>query len=258
MRRVTERDDKGRFAPMKVTFSKSDLKRMYESGLSYGAIRERTGVKSVAYWLKKFGIKPNRNPVRPRLQTSSELAYVLGVMKGDGCTVWNKKWAAYRVELKVRDREFAVAFACALKKINLHPSSWFKKKTKEFIVSACSKVFVKWYKNLGINSIQKIVRNHKVDFLRGFYDSEGGLEVQEKRPNNWGKAIRVRMGNKNREILIMIQRFCKKLGFNSSIRESYDGYFVFSLLGGKEAVKEFLDKIQPSIPRKALRVKMAC
>jgi len=115
---------------------------------------------------------------------SEELGYVLGILKGDGCTYYAKSNNSYRICLVTTNIVFALSFKTALEKIGLrpekmyvsHPKSGSRQKSLGYIVRANCKDFYIWYNSL---DVLKFVEDHNLEiaFLRGFYESEGGIRV---------------------------------------------------------------------------------
>jgi intein-encoded DNA endonuclease-like protein len=104
----------------------------------------------------------------PNLNPSKDLAYILGVIKGDGSVMLRD----YVIKLTVKDKVFAESFLRSLNNIGLnsHMSIYKHKKKIYYQVRAFSKNFYLWYKNL---KLEEIIKGFESDFLRGFYESEG-------------------------------------------------------------------------------------
>jgi len=217
---------------------------------------------TVGSWLYR-GCKPWREP---KLFPSKALSYILGVLLGDGCVTvfWNKsiKCFNHRIVLNTIDKEFADAFSKALRKIGLNPRIDYIKRESHWMVSCENKKFATWYKSLKLDDIQKIVKPHTPDFVRGFYDSEGSCV------KHYDGYIYVGMYNSNRKILEAVQMFLTNFGFKTKITKrpplklphkikgrlvkTVKDSFVLSLLGGRPSAIRLLTRIKPSIQRKAL------
>ena len=168
------------------------------------------------------------------LNPSPELAYILGVIVGDGCVgeytikCGDKTKKRYTVTLAVADYEFAKSFARALRKIGLHPHTWKDKKVRKgrkneqklWHTEANSKKFVRFFLSLKSdwNEFEKFVRScpkGKEMFLRGFYESEGHHGVYVYRN---GKGIRhvkqLRLTNTNPNLIKITIAFLRELAFH--------------------------------------------
>lgn len=218
---------------------------------------------NIFYWMKKYEI-PRRShseailksdwSVKPKLSPSPELAYVLGVILGDGSVSYNEKKYRYRIKLDATDKAFVEFFKDTLEKIGLHPSrikpmKQRKKKHKtKYRVIATSKRFAKWFKGLILEDIEKIVsadEESKISFIRGFYESEGSCrpDTRWKRPYYY-----LRIGNTNEALSILFKSLVKDFGFETSL---YSGLYESGIkyevrvLGGEEETHRFLKLIKP-------------
>ena len=169
------------------------------------------------------------------LSPSPELAYILGVMVGDGCAgeytknCNGKGKKSYDIKLGVIHYKFAKRFAIALKKIGLHPNTWKDKKVRDnreneqklWHTEAYSKVFVRFYLALkndldALKDFADNCPNGKRMFLRGFYESEGHHGVYDyQRGNRIQHVKHLHMTNTNPELVeIVIIAFLHDLGFH--------------------------------------------
>lgn len=120
---------------------------------------------------------PNALPVYyPLLDPSPDLAYIVGVLIGDGC-VGNRL-----IRLAVKDKAFANSFAEAMNRINL-PAKVIKHVRYDkspilttFDIQIRSSLFIQQYRKLNISALAK---QFPISFTRGFYESEG----------SWGDCI---------------------------------------------------------------------
>ena len=120
-------------------------------------------------------------------------------------------------------KEFAKSFEDALRKIGLAPytrtqiSDYY---TNGFILytMAHSFPFANWYLKLSLEDIKKIVcenDNTAKGFIRGFYESEGSNTIclDRKRGREY-HSQKIRIYNFNKELLRVIDRVLRKLGFD--------------------------------------------
>ncbi len=184
---------------------------------------------------------------------SSTIPYVLGVLYGDAGVY--KDGAHRRVILGVTDRVFAQSFSDALKKMGLNPhiSEYAppnSNRQKIYFVRACSIIFYEWFKSVTLNEVEQIVSKSKratMDFVRGFYESEGSYSPPTSRCN----YSQCRMCNTNLKLLSLVKRLVSRLGFKSKIyprrKDSYAPRFDLHIRGGHSENQKFLSLIKPCI-----------
>lgn len=205
---------------------------------------------SVMVGALKRALKPNLNP-------SDDLAYILGVLKGDGCVSINRSNNAHFILLEVTSLNFAQSFSDALELIGLNPhiskawvnpKSWGKK--EKYLARAISKRFVEWYKRLSLKEIEGVVSGYEVAFIRGFYESEGSVGHSR---GDYGNKWKLAMYNSNRNLLEMVNNLLWKIGFRFYLYGPYIAsnptskpYYVLNT-AGKDQIFRFLNTIKPSI-----------
>ena len=248
-----------------MMFQKEQLWNHYVNNqMSCNEIAERfhCDYGTVYYWMKKYNI-PRRerslankiraerdydhciHPLKPNLSNSKELAYILGVLKGDGYAgrYQKNKGFEHRIGLKVVDRVFAVAFFRGLRAIGLNPS--YRPYKGYHIVEACSKLFYDWYKSLTLDNIENFCSGDKFSFIRGFYESEGCLSGSRR--ENGKVYFELKMTNTDLALLSLIQRILKKLGFDFKLYK-YREREVYDLRLYKQGeIGRFIDTIRPCI-----------
>lgn len=225
--------DKGK----RTTVNREELKALYwERKLSMRQIAKvkKKSYSAIKYWMRKYRIKRRdriaalkltpQGPKDVNLQQSPELTYILGVLKGDGSVWYNPANRGYVVRLKTSSPFFAQSFASALRQIGLNPSFWFK---KYWHVDARSKTFYEWFKNLSLEELESSAKKFKVDFIRGFYESEGLMW------HNRSGGYYLRIWNKNLELLSLVRGLLKELGFNFKICKHKEAYYSLLLSTGK-------------------------
>lgn len=132
------------------------------------------------------------------LSPSTNLAYVLGVIEGDG-TVRNGQ-----VYLDVISEKFAKAMFNSMKSIGFNVV-WNKRKRNLpqhdiYEVFGNSKNFYDWFNSMNYNDIYDFISQDKsmvCAWIRGFYDSEGNIEP----------SGRVRIVNTDAKLLKLLSRF---------------------------------------------------
>ena len=263
-----------------IRVSKKTLKKLYyKDKLSSREIAKiyKVNQKSVLNWLTHYnlprvgkekgcslgGIKTGKKRIRNvNLTPSPVLSHILGACLGDGCIYeLHKKYPygmvhQYKVKLNSTDKIFAEQFYNSLRKINLNPTIRSIKTKKEnhsnqWEVVASSKPFVKWYKNLDINKIEKIISISelcKKEFIRGFYEAEGSCYLNRKR---W---LALSISNTDFLIIKLIEKLLKEMNYSVKL-SSYQPKIVnmrkayqLRIFKQKE-IKIFFEEIKPIIKR---------
>ncbi|RLG85142.1 MAG: hypothetical protein DRO39_06330 [Thermoprotei archaeon] len=192
---------------------------------------------------------------RCNLGPTPELAYIVGVLMGDGSVYVDKK-GSYRIELQVRSEEFAKAFAQALKAIGLKPRVWgpykpYTGKKPRYEVVAHSKEFVEWYRSLTIEKLEKLLEDDKlfISFLRGFYESDGSL--------CWKSKYKIlAIYNNNLRLLEFIKRRLEALGFRKvRIYHNKGKTYMLTIQYNKEEILRLLTLMKPVIKNEVVDYK---
>ena len=168
------------------------------------------------------------------LSPSPGLAYILGVMVGDGCgNEYTKKYKgkekkSYDIKLSVLHYDFAKSFADALETIGLHPNLYLGKQKKYrgkneqrlWCVDAYSKTFVHFYLVFKHNAekmrefIEKCPEG-KEGFIKGFYESEGHHGVYNYKTKTGIRHVRhLRMTNTDKGLINLVIAFLYSFGFH--------------------------------------------
>ena len=89
-----------------------------------------TKVSTLYYW--KHGRIPPA--AKWKAEPSYELAYVIGVINGDGTVTKNESWYRYIIQLTVIDKEFAETFSKAVSKLlnKKYIEPWWNEKKKRW------------------------------------------------------------------------------------------------------------------------------
>jgi len=105
-----------------------------------------TKVSTLYYW--KHG--KHKPPLAKWVaEPSKELAYVIGVLYGDGCVSKikhkDKPWYEYRIVLATIDKEFAEVFSRAMARIlnRKYTEPYWSEKDKAWVIEYYSRAFVK-------------------------------------------------------------------------------------------------------------------
>jgi transcriptional regulator with XRE-family HTH domain len=140
--------------------------------IKLGIARKKEEYKKSKEVIERLRKLAQSKMIIPNFKKKEDLAYVLGVLDGDGFT--NKKRT---LGLETISKEFAEKFTEKLRSIGLNASIKFNKRKKKWTVWASSKVLVKWYLSLSPKKKIKWLINNKVawNYLEGLYDSDGAL-----------------------------------------------------------------------------------
>lgn len=163
---------------------------------------------------------PRSRRVRPApaMFPSAELSYIAGVLLGDGCVYIQRRrergrrtfGGRYWAILSTVERRFADSFASALESIGLHATRQQTKtrgkRKPQFQVIACNKLFCEWFKNPSLDRLESYLRGFESDFVRGFYDSEGGLIR--------GRYFEIT--NTEEDLIDLVQRLLGRIGVRST------------------------------------------
>jgi len=185
-----------------------------------------------------------------------DLAYIFGVIEGDGyCRKRkNTKRTSGEIILKVKDKDFAEEFANRLKRWSgVNPKYW--EKDGEFFTALYSVDAVDVIKKIRLREL--IISNKKVksNFLKGMYDSEGG--VIGTNLNRRKFACRwIHFSNNNEKLVKTVNRILNDLGIPHKIKSRIHSGFGSKklqyevLIFGLENFKKFYKNIGFSIKRK--------
>jgi len=235
---------------LKTNYTKEHTKKIAKHlGKSQGAIRQEA---------RKIGLKKGHKTYHIQLQhkkLTSNLGYILGAIKGDGCV------RPYTVNFAVTDKDFALAYKKAVeeqfgieRKIRkILPSKEGHKlqyKIKIGYYDIC-----KFIKDFDLNKILKASKPIKYAFLRGIYDAEGSVGIYKK------KIKGITFVNTDNPLIDIVSKILINLDINHKIYsyipkdKTKKPYKVISLQR-KESLIKFRDNIGFSIKRKQDRLKL--
>ena len=200
---------------------------------------------------------------RPNLEASPELSYLAGVMLGDGSCARRERKGDYIIQLGCKDYEFALAFnkcVCTLLKktrlYSINPDRIY------WHVSAYSKALYFFFKGKRVKDFEALAEAYPVDFLRGLYDSEGGVTGTWKQR----KCKVVAITNLDRDLLAFAQHLLLKLGIPCYLwkatyknkRGIFVGYKYILGVSKRENAIRFCQIIGSCIRRKIELERPAC
>lgn len=181
--------------------------------------------------------KKGRYFIHPSLEATPSLAYVLGVLKGDGSVYPHGKGAD--IKLTTASKDFAESFYKSLREINLHPYMYMYR-GKYYTVEASSKAFFNWYKELDLPAIEKLLdtEDKRIAFLRGFYESEG-----------WCGNDQIQIYNTDKNLIDLVKRILAdfEFDFRVSCKHQREKPLYTLYKHSKRVVKPFLALVRPCI-----------
>lgn len=174
-------------------------KELLDGGFNREEVAETLDVSefTIRHW--QIG---DRHPERafkiPNLKPSRELSYILGVYYGDGYVSKYGKW--HRIGLWTIDREFAEEFSHCLSKVVRKESNPIRLSPRNNQYRThLSNVMLYNFLKRPLNSHRKLIGEFPVDFLRGFFDSEGTVGISHDGRGH--SSIRIKAYNTNLSLL---------------------------------------------------------
>jgi intein-encoded DNA endonuclease-like protein len=196
-----------------------------QQGRSYNeiraAIKQEFGIvlskSQISYWTRGIHDPHNgrRIPSLEMLEPSEDLAYVIGVLCGDG-SVWEKGriHKGYRrvvIYLEAKDREFVEEFAIRIGRVlNRPPPRVRVKSTGNYYVEVESRTLYELMRRpIDIEKIRRFVEHCErciAMFLRGFFDSEGCVSEDGQ----------ITVANSNYKLLLYVQELLRRFGIETT------------------------------------------
>jgi intein-encoded DNA endonuclease-like protein len=222
---------------------------------------KKGGLKKGHNWPEKIKKKMLNNLLetillKPNLNMTENLYYIVGLLKGDGCVYKNGR--SYRICFDNTNKNLSRNIFRALKEIGLNPTLYEVRpsnginKLKQYRVVANSKLFYNWYKGLSAKKLREFLDTKEkiVSFIRGFYEAEGGIYKSKN------GTISVAMYNTDLELLKLIKSLLEKLGLHFCLNGPYKNIKlggpsarpIYRLItSSKKDVNTFLNLIKPSV-----------
>lgn len=264
-RRLIEYGIKRRFREIKIKIPKKELKKLYtKEKISTLELAKRY---SCSQWTVRSNLLKNKiklrtcsefhrwkgsgNQLEPNLSDSSTLSYILGVLLGDGW-LYNYK-NNYFIGLDTKDYSFNKSFYDSLKMINLNPNIFGIRKGKYWRTLASSKIFYWWFRELKPRDIENVASKYPLQFLKGFYESEGCLSINHDKRYNKNYFILI-MVSMDKNTMNLVKLLMERLSFHPRINlRKYKNFKpLWRLhLGIQEEIKSFIKKIKPCIKNKS-------
>jgi len=177
-----------------------------------------------------------------------QLAYIKGVMDGDGYVIRRKRSSS--LCLDVKSRIFAKRFFKALEQIGLQPRTYERNRIRKnfqgytfrshhiIVRATCSHELVERIKTMQLRTIKE-----KIAYLQGFYDSEGCYSV-DYYPDRTCYNLRFR--NSDLLLLKRIQKMLESLGVKMTLRR-YNYEHPFLETQDKKNIENFFELIQRDV-----------
>ena len=179
---------------------------------------------------------PKHHQINKRAKIpNKDLAYILGVVKGDGyCRIRiTPDRSSGEILLGVKNLDFAQEFQRRIQRWSgVQPK--FREKDGEFFVALYSIDAAKIIQSTKIEEIINLNRKIKANFLRGLYDSEGG--VTGTNLDNRRIACRwIHFSNSDKEIIRTVSQLLKDFSINHRVKSR-----IHSGFGSKRLQYEIL------------------
>lgn len=175
-------------------------------------------------WLY-YGYRPDGWERYIEIEPSPALSYVIGVFWGDGW-INHDETRGYVIGLTATDSDFVEEFnrqlCSVLDKEKLY-ALIDQKNGKQKKVSGSSKQLYDFLDG-SLESQKEYIEEYPTDFLRGFFDSEGGA-------NQSGYDKRVYCYNTNKTLLEYVKKLLDDLGISSNICQIYKSGSVGTIEG---------------------------
>lgn len=172
---------------------------------------------------EKIGIINTKQIKKTAYLPSKELAYLIGILNGDGSLNINKG-KNYCYKLSVKDKDFAINFKNIIKEWCGLDCCLYKRKDKyhkqkfyyetmlnsKEAIPILSKYYIHRNKNKALEEIKNFINlknEYQIQFIEGFFDSEGSIN----------KNGRILLFNKNKDILDFFSELFKNFDIKTTI-----------------------------------------
>jgi len=198
--------------------------------------------------------------IKPILNIDTNLAYMLGLLKGDGFVYCSSYTNGKLVVFQNTELCLVKNFSKCLKRVGLNPNTFIAKSSKKSLnkkisyrTQAYSKIFYEWYKNLDFTYLKEKLNNEEkiIAFLKGFYEAEGSLHFSKR-------CKYLQFTNTNLELINFVKFLLEKIGFNFHLNGPYKSLGLGKLqyynlkTGVKKQIINFIKIVEPSIKNKVI------
>lgn len=244
---------------------KTVLDHLYKEGA-----RIRSKSEAIKVGLAKGRVKPIAKP-HTLPSHSKDLtrakSYILGVLTGDGWLSYSEKMGRYQIGLETIDEEFADEFRRHLHEVySLDPS---KKKLVEshpqwsdkYSVRLCCKAACDDLLSYGVSfkrgewlvppAIKNAPHNIQASYLKGFFDSEGGVDVNGRRI----KGTSTRLSGLREDSKLLVELGIKpRIARQSKKKNRKIAYNL--IIQGRASIELFAEHIGFTITRKKEKLQL--
>ncbi len=247
-------------------YSREQYEKAFElrkEGFTYKQITQILNLKTIntAYgWIKR-NYKPQGKFLNINFNNlSAELAYVLGVIEGDGYIGFGKFNGSItkgHLGLEVKDKDFALYFENQLEKWSgLKISFRARNNSDRFVVTLYSLRAAQFINDFDLNLLINAEDKIKTNFLKGLFDSEGNVSGSNLKTPRIATRF-IGFFNNNLELIYLVKKLLESLDIKvqnidkrTGIGFKKSGINYRLRIGGKENLQKFSDKIGFSIERK--------
>ena len=211
-----------------------------------GELRTQSESRERAWQIGKFD---SRRPDIDYFPTE-DFAWLLSTLYCDGSVFVTESNSNYKITLQVTDFEFSRRFEEVLEGIGFNTYTYIQEGDEHQDVrrvEGYSKPFYEFWNNLGRPDFRVISKVYPKAFVRGCYDSEGGLyEVGET------GRYRISMKNNSKWLLDICKDRIEE-ETNTVVKGPQKSETCFEIrIFRQDSIKEFCDWVQPTIERKDL------
>lgn len=185
------------------------------------------------------GWREGKKPRWVRLMPSSELAYLLGLVLGDGWIEYKRIANGYYIGVTSTKKEIPKLFRDACTKIfgKLYAISQgrYGKMTQYRCMIGCKELYELVRKGKeDIRNIASYITLHPNDFVRGFADAEGSIIFYKPRR---GIVVQIKVTNSNRKLLLFTKKLLSQNGIYASLKINHIKGDVCEIHGRKVIAK---------------------
>jgi len=153
-------------------------KELHNIGIGYV---KASKLLNLSRWTLANWTTRNQNPLSnmrlANLKPSKELSYIVGVMQGDG-SYFKTSTNICRIALACKDLEFIKYYLTCLQKVLNRKFPFWEERNNFYKTQAGSKHL---YEFLVFKSWLNLVHKFPREFIRGFLDSEGWVDITSRR-----------------------------------------------------------------------------
>lgn len=202
----------------------------------YGAANWHFGNWNKAKIAAGLEIRKQNNALKESSRKlSNDLAYVLGVVAGDGCASYSKNNHGTKgtISLGVTDKDFAETFKIYLERWSSYTSK-LQKYGNKYYVTFNSVDATKFVKNFDLKAILRADKKVQIYFIRGLFDSEGGVIGKNLTKGRYAKRW-IHFSNSDKEIIYLVSTLLSIFGISYKLKSR-----VHSGFGSKKLQYEII------------------